>query len=39
MEIIFAPRTYTVLGAGNIMPGQRVYFANLASGLVTPPGS
>jgi hypothetical protein len=38
-EIIFAPRTYTVLGAGNVMPGQRVYFANLGSGLVTPPGS
>jgi hypothetical protein len=39
LEIIFAPRTYTVLGVDNIMPGQRVYFANLSSGLVTLPGS
>jgi hypothetical protein len=39
VEIIFAPRTYTVLGTSNIMPGQRVYFATVGSGLVTPPGS
>jgi hypothetical protein len=38
-ETIFAPRTYTVLGGNNIMPGQRVYFATLGSGLVTLPGS
>lgn len=39
VEIIFAPRTYTVLGEDQIMPGQRVYSANLGSGLVTPPRS
>ena len=39
MEIIFAPGTYAVLGGNNIMPGQRVYFATLGSGLVTQPGS
>ena len=39
VEIIFAPRTYTVLGTSNVMPGQRVYFATVGSGLVTPPGS
>lgn len=39
IEDIFSPRTYTVLGSSNIMPGQRVYFAILSSGLVTLPGS
>jgi hypothetical protein len=38
-ETIFAPGTYAVLGGNNIMPGQRVYFATLGSGLVTLPGS
>jgi hypothetical protein len=38
-ETIFAPGTYTVLGGNNIMPGQRVYFAIMGSGLVTLPGS
>lgn len=39
IETIFAPGTYTVLGGDNIMPGQRVYFATMGSGLVTLPGS
>jgi hypothetical protein len=39
VETIFAPHTYAVLGGDNIMPGQRVYFATLGSGLVTLPGS
>lgn len=39
IEEIFAPRTYTVLGASNIMPGQKVYFAIVGAGLVTLPGS
>jgi hypothetical protein len=39
VETIFDPRTYAVLGGNNIMPGQRVYFATLGSGLVTLPGS
>ena len=39
VETIFAPRTYTVLGGDNIMPGQRVDSAILGSGLVTLPGS
>jgi hypothetical protein len=39
VETIFAPRTYAVLGGNNIMPGQRVYFATLGSGLVTLPRS
>jgi len=38
-ETIFAPRTYAVLGGNNIMPGQRVYFAIMGSGLVTLPRS
>lgn len=38
METIFAAGTYAVLGGNNIMPGQRVYFATLGSGLVTLPG-
>jgi hypothetical protein len=38
-ETIFAPGTYAVLGGDNIMPGQRVYFATLGSGLVTLPRS
>jgi hypothetical protein len=39
VETIFAPRTYAVLGGDNIIPGQRVYFATLGSGLATLPGS
>jgi hypothetical protein len=39
IETIFARSTFTVLGSANIMPGQRVYFATLASGLVTLPRS
>lgn len=39
IEVIFSPRTYTVLGSSNIMPGQRVYFATLSAELVTLPGS
>jgi hypothetical protein len=39
IEVIFAPHTYAVLGGNNIMPGQRVYFATLSSGLVTLPRS
>jgi hypothetical protein len=39
VETIFAPRTYTVLGGDDIMPGQRVSSAILGSGLVTLPGS
>jgi hypothetical protein len=38
-ESIFAPGTYALLGGNNIMPGQRVYFATMGSGLVTLPGS
>jgi hypothetical protein len=38
-ETIFAPGTYAILGGGNVMPGQRVYFATLSTGLVTLPGS
>jgi hypothetical protein len=38
-EVIFAPGTYTVLGGNNIMPGQRVYYAILGTGLVTLPKS
>jgi hypothetical protein len=38
-ETIFAPGTYAVLGGNDIMPGQRVYFATLGSGLVTLPRS
>ena len=39
LEIILAPRTYSVLGATQDMPGQGVHFANLGSGLVTLPRS
>jgi hypothetical protein len=39
IETVFAPRTYQVLGGNNIMPGQRIYYAFLGSGLVTLPKS
>jgi hypothetical protein len=38
-ESIFAPGTYKLLGGNNIMPGQKVYFAIMGSGLVTIPGN
>ncbi|HSZ38781.1 MAG TPA: CU044_5270 family protein [Trebonia sp.] len=39
IEVIFNPRTYTVLGGNNVMPGQPSSFAIMGSGLVTLPWS